>query len=68
MKTIADLDDFEKLSLEKLTSIHGLGIAKASQILSAIKTIITNQKQNQHLTQLRDFLLPMLMNGQVRVA
>ncbi len=59
MKTIADLDDFEKLSLEKLTSIHGLGIAKASQILSAIKTIITNQ----HLTQLRDFLLPMLMNG-----
>ncbi len=46
MKTIADLDDFEKLSLEKLTSIHGLGIAKASQILSAIKTIITNQKQN----------------------
>ena len=45
MKTIADLDDFEKLSLEKLTSIHGLGIAKASQILSAIKTIITkNQK------------------------
>jgi len=46
MKTIADLDDFEKLSLEKLTSIHDLRIAKASQILSAIKTIITNQKQN----------------------
>ena len=30
-------DDFEKLCLEKLTSIHGLGIAKASQILSAIE-------------------------------
>ena len=26
------------------------------------------QKQNHHLTQLRDFLLPMLMNGQVSVA
>lgn len=26
-----------------------------------------NQKQNQQLTQLRDFLLPMLMNGQVGV-
>ena len=27
-----------------------------------------NEKQNHHLTQLRDFLLPMLMNGQVSVA
>ena len=26
------------------------------------------EKQNHHLTQLRDFLLPMLMNGQVSVA
>ncbi|WP_225755943.1 restriction endonuclease subunit S [Cardiobacterium sp. Marseille-Q4385] len=31
------------------------------------KMLIT-QKQNYHLTQLRDFLLPMLMNGQVSVA
>ncbi|HFC7368681.1 TPA: restriction endonuclease subunit S, partial [Neisseria meningitidis] len=27
-----------------------------------------NIKQNHQLTQLRDFLLPMLMNGQVSVA
>lgn len=27
-----------------------------------------NQKENKHLTQLRDWLLPMLMNGQVTVA
>ena len=26
------------------------------------------EKQNHRLTQLRDFLLPMLMNGQVSVA
>ncbi|HGL4841165.1 TPA: restriction endonuclease subunit S, partial [Neisseria gonorrhoeae] len=26
-----------------------------------------NLKQNHHLIQLRDFLLPMLMNGQVSV-
>lgn len=32
-----------------------------------IKQIILNEKQNQQLTQLRDFLLPMLMNGQVMV-
>lgn len=31
------------------------------------KKIEKNLKQNHHLTQLRDFLLPMLMNGQVSV-
>lgn len=30
--------------------------------------IAKNIKENQHLTQLRDWLLPMLMNGQVTVA
>ena len=30
-------DDFENLNLEKLLSIHGLGLAKASQILSSIE-------------------------------
>ncbi len=30
-------DDFEAISLEKLTSIYGLGLAKSSQILSAIE-------------------------------
>ena len=29
--------------------------------------ITSNNQQNQELTQLRDWLLPMLMNGQVRV-
>ena len=29
--------------------------------------VTNNLKQNQELTQLRDWLLPMLMNGQVRV-
>lgn len=38
------------------------------QILSPIfQKIIILKKQNQQLTQLRDFLLPMLMNGQVGV-
>ncbi|VDY70287.1 Restriction modification system DNA specificity domain [Streptococcus sanguinis] len=34
---------------------------------SILNNIIKNQQQNQELTQLRDWLLPMLMNGQVRV-
>lgn len=32
------------------------------------KRMTNNTKKNQHLTQLRDWLLPMLMNGQVTVA
>lgn len=31
------------------------------------KLILNNQKQNQELVKLSDWLLPMLMNGQVRV-
>ena len=29
--------------------------------------IFNNHKQNQQLTELRDWLLPMLMNGQITV-
>jgi type I restriction enzyme S subunit len=35
---------------------------------SIYNQIINNSFQNQHLTALRDWLLPMLMNGQVRVS
>ncbi len=38
--------------------------AKLSPIL---KTIVSNNQQNLELTKLRDWLLPMLMNGQVTV-
>ena len=34
---------------------------------SILENIIINQQQNQELTHLRDWLLPMLMNGQVKV-
>ena len=34
---------------------------------SYYKKILINQSENQKLTELRDWLLPMLMNGQVRV-
>jgi type I restriction enzyme S subunit len=36
-------------------------------INSWIKTGINKRLENQHLTSLRDWLLPMLMNGQVNV-
>ena len=48
-------DDFENLNLEKLLSIHGLGLAKASQILSSIefsrRYLI---KQNKKITSAND--------------
>ena len=43
-------------------------LAKFENVISPIyKAIKANAKQTQKLTQLRDFLLPMLMNGQVGV-
>ena len=43
-----------------------LGYEKA--VGSFFKRMTNNARENQHLTQLRDWLLPMLMNGQVTVA
>ena len=40
----------------------------AATVEPAFEKIANNTKENQHLTHLRDWLLPMLMNGQVRVA
>ena len=37
------------------------------QIEPFLKKNLTHERENQHLTQLRDWLLPMLMNGQVTV-
>ena len=38
-----------------------------NKLSSFYKLILNNQQQNQELSKLRDWLLPMLMNGQVRV-
>lgn len=38
-----------------------------SQVANYYEKIANNQNQNQQLTKLRDWLLPMLMNGQVTV-
>ena len=48
-------DDFENLNLEKLLSIHGLGLAKASQILSSIELSRRYLiKQNKKITSAND--------------
>lgn len=53
-----------KIALPKEDSI----VEKFNNLIDPIFEKITNvQKQSQYLTALRDWLLPMLMNGQVRV-
>lgn len=37
------------------------------KITPLLRKLLLNEKQNQELAQLRDWLLPMLMNGQVKV-
>jgi type I restriction enzyme S subunit len=65
-------------SINNLTNVHitkhQLPIPPKDQlqefektVSSFFETIACNHQQNQELTTLRDWLLPMLMNGQVRV-
>lgn len=53
-----------KIALPKSQDIIDLFNNKINPIFSKINLI---QKENQKLSELRDWLLPMLMNGQVRV-
>lgn len=56
----------ENLNAFKVLSIPENIIEKANSILNPIDTkIIMLKQENQKLASLRDFLLPMLMNGQV---
>ncbi|UGB36873.1 restriction endonuclease subunit S [Frateuria soli] len=65
---------FVEISGGVLKSVHAVLPDKAvtSAFCSAIEPIVQRQKlaelENVELTQLRDWLLPLLMNGQVRVA
>lgn len=56
--------EFTNLAIPKVGIVEKFALA----IEPAFERIANNTKENQHLTQLRDWLLPMLMNGQVTVA
>lgn len=57
--------DFADIKLIKPNEQVLLSFSK--KIKSSIEQIYINSEQNQELAKLRDWLLPMLMNGQVRV-
>lgn len=56
--------EFTKLAIPDLGIVQQFG----EIVDPAFKQIANNIQQNHHLAQLRDWLLPMLMNGQVTVA
>lgn len=56
--------EFTRLAIPDTTVVEKY----AAVVEPAFKRIAANTQENQHLTKLRDWLLPMLMNGQVTVA
>ncbi len=56
--------ELTNLAIPKSEVIHKF----AAVVEPAFEKIANNTKENQQLIQLRDWLLPMLMNGQVKVA
>jgi type I restriction enzyme S subunit len=60
-------DDLHSLEFACPSTGSPLLDAFEEKMKPAHKTILNNHQQNQELTQLRDWLLPMLMNGQVTV-
>jgi type I restriction enzyme S subunit len=51
----------------KIPFDEDLAIKFSIMVSPFVEQMLNNQKQNQKLSELRDWLLPMLMNGQVRV-
>lgn len=58
----AKLPDLPQRPRKNLFDLYGM------KVLSANEIITNNLKQNQQLSELRDWLLLMLMNGQVKAA
>jgi type I restriction enzyme S subunit len=78
-KTIFDRRNSEGTTFGSITKddLHSLPLAyPPTELLKEYDKVVSNYNQmvftrsmeNQHLTQLRDWLLPLLMNGQVTVA
>ncbi|RYZ27849.1 MAG: restriction endonuclease subunit S [Chitinophagaceae bacterium] len=77
LHTVADssVSSYPSINPDDIMALH-LPWPKDEEILFPLSnklhamnsTIHQNQKQNKHLIELRDWLLPMLMNGQVKVS
>jgi type I restriction enzyme S subunit len=66
--TVAHLSAKDVNDLKILKADNEFQIKANTFFNSNLEKIVSNRIQNQKLTELRDWLLPMLMNGQVRVS
>jgi len=66
--TVGHLSARDVNSLKVLVPSADVSKAGIEKFDVFLKMIINNRKQNQKLSELRDWLLPMLMNGQVTIS
>lgn len=65
--TFANMNKGDFASIKVIKPHKDILINFSNILDSAIEEILNNSLENQKLTELRDWLLPMLMNGQVKV-
>ena len=65
--TFANMNKGDFSSIKVLSPQKELLIEFRNKLKSSIDNILVNSQQNQQLAELRDWLLPMLMNGQIKV-
>jgi type I restriction enzyme S subunit len=65
--TFANMNKGDFSSIPVVTPEFSIIKLFSEKVEPIFSLVLTNQQQNQELTTLRDWLLPMLMNGQVRV-
>ncbi len=58
---------FQDLTTGTHTYSEELSILFNEKVFTFWRKLISNVEQNYELMQIRDFLLPLLMNGQVKV-
>jgi len=65
--TFSNMNKGEFSSIKTIKPRKEILIDFSNKLESSINKILVNQLENQKLAELRDWLLPMLINGQVRV-
>jgi type I restriction enzyme S subunit len=65
--TFANMNKGDFSAIEVIMPSSETLIQFMGKVSSGVSSILNNLQQNQELTELRDWLLPMLMNGQVTV-
>jgi type I restriction enzyme S subunit len=66
--TFANMNKGDFSAIQVIKPKKEILISFSNTLKSTVDKILINSQENQKLTELRDWLLPMLMNGQVKVS